>query len=237
MRHVWRSGWAACVDDATPRAFSGAKVRRGTRRVRFERGNGLRGVSRLVRGAGTYLVLADVGFIEKRLERARRACASVPVSRRGGARRARRRGKKASEERVFVDRRKHEVTCVRAFRKRGDVRRRERRSPRRSGRSRGGEAGGKTYLAEQRVRRCSTSKSPKFRGEKACGCVGRRAGENEESRSGARPEKAARAVACASKPRIEGAPARVGVRKDPDVPPRRRARSRRLPPRPFARSR
>ena len=74
--------------------FSGAKVRRGTRRVRFERGNGRSGRI-AARSRGGYVPRSRGRWIHREASRtcARRACASVPVSRRGGARRARRRGR------------------------------------------------------------------------------------------------------------------------------------------------
>lgn len=63
---------------------------------------------------------------------------------------------------------------------------------------------------------CSTSRSPKFRGGKACGM--RRSWRGGKRRVAVRclsPEKAPRAVACPRKPRIEGAPRVSDVRKRP----------------------
>ena len=170
MRHVWRSGWAACVDGATPRArFSGAKVGEREGFVSNEE-TGVRGVSRLVRGAGTYLVLADVGFIEKRLERARGERAHRSLFRV-----AEERGARGVEEKGVRG------ACFRRSTKtRSDVCSRFPKTRRRA-EARASVAAAFGAIARRRSRRerrtllnsvsacCSTSKSPKFRGEKACG--------------------------------------------------------------------
>ena len=149
----------------------GATRARGAqvRGVRFERGNGRSGVSRLVRGEGAYLVLADVGFIEKRLERARgeRAHRSLfRVAEERGARGVEEKGVRGACFRRSTKTRsdvfalsENEATCGGA-----SVGRRGVRGDR-------GEAKpeGRRTLLNSASACCSTSKSPKFRGEKACG--------------------------------------------------------------------
>ena len=211
MCHVWHLGWAACVDGAAPRAFRGAQV--GAFVSNEETGG--RAYRGSFAGSWAYLVLADVGFIEKRLERARgeRAHRSlIRVAEERGARGVEEKGVRGvfflSIERrsdVFA-RSENEATCGGA-----SVVRRGVRGDRGEGRPEG-----RRTLLNSASACCSTSRSPKFRGGKACGM--RRSWRGGKRRVAVRclsPEKAPRAVACPRKPRIEGAPRVSDVRKRP----------------------